>query len=330
MAPHGRRYAARRRSLVAAVLLPALAVLLALTVALSLAVGGALLTGAAGNDGSAGAPPSDTPSPRPRAALSLAGEIRAAEERAVDAREARVRVAAALASVDEAAAEAGGTVDVVVLGPDGGELLAGPGADRPLHTASLVKLLVVQQLLARAEAGTLDLSPADLGRMERAVTASDDEAMSALWSRFDGPALVVAATTEFGLTGSSPPAVPGQWGEARTTARDTAVFLAGLPDHLTGDDRATLTGWMRATTGTAADGSDQRWGLLSPTVRSSTEVAAKQGWMCCIDGRRQLHSAGTLADGRTVVLLGDFPAGTSWARSQQALDAAATAAVSGT
>jgi hypothetical protein len=121
--------------------------------------------------------------------------------------------------------------------------------------------------------------------------------------------------------------VPGQWGEARTTARDTAVFLAGLPDHLTDGDLATLTGWMRSPAGTATDGFDQRWGLLSPAVSTGTAVAAKQGWMCCIGGRRQLHSAGTLPDGRAVALLGDFPASTSWARAQEALDTAAQAAL---
>ena len=309
--------------------MPALAVLLALGLALTLAVGGALR--AAGDDEAVVAPPAATTTAPPReAGLSLAGEIRAAEDRAVAVHAARQRAAAAaaaLAAVDEAAARAGGTVDVVVLGQDGEELLVGPGADRPLYTASLVKLLVVQQLFARAEAGTLSLSPSDLRRMERAVTASDDGAMSALWSRFDGAELVTAASAESGLTGSSLPAAAGQWGEARTTARDTAVFLAALPDTLTGDDLATLTGWMRSTTDTATDGFDQRWGLLSPTVRAGTEAAAKQGWMCCIGGRRQLHSAGTLADGRTVVLLGEFPAGTSWARAQEALDTAAQAAI---
>ena len=52
--------------------------------------------------------------------------------------------------------------------------------------------------------------------------------------------------------------------------------------------------------------------------------------MCCVDDRRQLHSAGVLDDGRIVVLMGDFPASTSWAQAATALDAAATAARTGT
>jgi hypothetical protein len=238
-------------------------------------------------------------------------------------------VQARLTAVADAGARAGGTVRVVVIGPDGREQLAGPGADDPVLTASLVKLLVVQQLFARQAAGQLSLSGNDLALMERAVTASDDDAMSLLWSRFRGAELVTAAAAEFGLTGSGPPAVPGQWGEAVTTARDTAVFLAALDRHLPAADLATMTGWMRSTTGTARDGFDQRFGLLSPTAGTAGPAAAKQGWMCCIGRQRQLHSAGILADGRTVVLLGEFPTGTSWARAREALDAAARGAVNG-
>jgi beta-lactamase class A len=335
------RYAAGRRRLVAALLVPTLAVVLVVGLSLVLAVGGALR---AVEDGErpAGAPTSDTGAPpgspagtglslaaESHAAAQRAAETHAAAQRAADERRAQERAAAALATVAGAAAAARGDVHVVVLSPDGDELLAGPGAGQPVYTASLVKLLVVQQLFARAAAGLLNLTGADLGLMERAVTLSDDAAMSTLWDRFGGAELVTAATAEFGLTGNMLPARPGQWGEARTTARDTAVFLAGLDERLSPADRTTLTAWMRSPAAVARDGFDQRWGLLSPAVTAGTAVAAKQGWMCCIGQRRQLHSAGILADGRTVVLLGDFPTSTSWARAEEALDTAAQALVSG-
>jgi hypothetical protein len=192
-----------------------------------------------------------------------------------------------------------------------------------------VKVLVVQQLLERDEAGALPLDDDDLALMERAVEASDDDAMNTLWVRFDGAALVAAAAAEFGLTGTAAPAVTGQWGESTTTAADYATFLADLDAHLSAADLATLTGWMQSTTDTAADGFDQDFALLGAVAGAGT-VAAKQGWMCCVDSARQLHSAGVLSDGRVVVLLGDFPTGTSWAEAQAALDQAAAAVVSGT
>jgi hypothetical protein len=221
-------------------------------------------------------------------------------------------------------------VHVVVRDHTGTELLTTPEAGARVWTASLVKLLVVQQLFARDAVGSLRLSPDDLDRMQRAVSSSDDGAMNVLWDRFGGAELVTAAAAEFGLTGSSPPAVAGQWGEAVTTAADMATFLSTLGDHLPADDLVTLTDWMRSPAGTAIDGFDQRFGLLAPAASAGTPVAAKQGWMCCVDARRQLHSTGLLADGRAVVLLGDFPVSTTWARARSALDAAAATVMSGT
>ncbi|GAB3345832.1 class A beta-lactamase-related serine hydrolase [Modestobacter lapidis] len=320
----------------ATLLAPVLAVVLALALAVVLAIGGALraagnaeqpdvalVAGAAAPGSAPGAGATDGSGTVERAvsgALATAAQVATAHL-------AGERTGAALAAVRDAAARAGGTVHVVVLGPDGREQLAGPGADQPVFTASLVKLLVVQQLFAREAAGLLPLSAGDLRLMERAVTSSDDGAMSTLWDRFGGAELMTAAAAQVGLRGTTLPAERGQWGEALTTARDTAVFLSRLPDQLAADDLATLTGWLRSPAAIARDGFDQRWGLLSPAVTTTGPVAAKQGWMCCIDGRRQLHSAGVLADGRTVVLLGDFPVTTSWARAKEALDAAAQAVV---
>lgn len=238
--------------------------------------------------------------------------------------------ARALQQATAAATAAGGEVRVVVLARDGRPLLTGPDATQPIYTASLVKLLVVQQLLRRAESGQVVLDAPHRDLLRRAVEASDDHAMNALWVTFDGPALVAAAAAEFGLSGTAPTAVAGQWGQSTTTAVDYANFLVHLPAHLTSDDAATLTGWMRSTTATAADGFDQRFGVLGPGSTRSAAIGAKQGWMCCVAGRRQLHSAGVLADGRVVVVLGDFPSATGWPAAAAALDAAAAAAISGT
>ena len=162
--------------------------------------------------------------------------------------------------------------------------------------------------------------------MQRAVNSSDDAAMSALWVRYDGARLVADSAASLGLTVTGPPDDRGAVGQAWTSASDTAAVLATLDEALPADDAATLLGWMRATTPFAADGFDQRFGLLAG---ASDGVAAKQGWMCCVDGRRQLHSAGVLADGRVVVLMGDFPEATSWAQASAALARAADAVRAG-
>jgi hypothetical protein len=218
-------------------------------------------------------------------------------------------------------------ISVVVLDGSGAEL-SSSGAGTTHWTASLAKLFVVQQLLERDAAGTLTLDAGDLALMERAVEASDDQAMTALWVEFDGAGLVTAVAEEFGLSDTAAPATAGQWGETTTTAADYATFLGALDAHLSARDLATLTTWMQSTTATAADGFDQSFGLLSPGTRTGG-TAAKQGWMCCLDDRRQLHSAGVLADGRVVVLLGEFSTATSWEQAVAALDATARAVIAG-
>ncbi|WP_369132446.1 LppW family protein [Modestobacter sp. I12A-02662] len=236
--------------------------------------------------------------------------------RAVDA-------GAVLAQLDGAAAQSRSWVGAVVLDEWGRTLVASADAERTVPTASLVKLLVVQQLLARSADGTVALDERTRQLMERAVTVSGDEAMSALWSRYDGEALLRNAVAAFGLTATAPPERPGQWGEATTTATDLARFLSRMD---TAPGAETLLGWMRSVAPTAGDGFDQRFGLFG----AAPGVAVKQGWMCCIDGRRQLHSAGVLADGRVVVVLGDASSSTGWPAFRRTLDSATAALVAGT
>jgi hypothetical protein len=219
---------------------------------------------------------------------------------------------------------AGGTIAAVVLGPSG-RLLTAADPDRPLPTASLVKVLLVEELLTREAAGAVALTPADHGWMAAALTASDDAAMNALWVRHDGAALVAAAAARHGLGGTAPPPVRGQWGLAWTTARDVATVLSAVERGIRPAD-AVLRRWLRGVTPVASDGFDQVFGVLG----LDGAVAAKQGWMCCVDGRRHLHSAGVLGDGRVVVLLGEFSRDTPWATAATALDGAAAALVAAT
>jgi hypothetical protein len=128
--------------------------------------------------------------------------------------------------------------------------------------------------------------------VQRTVVSFEDDAMNTLWTRHDGAQLLQDIATTMLLTGTSPRATAGQRGQTTTTAADVATFLTAVEDVLDPADAATLLGWMRSATATAADG--------------------------------------FVDDGRVVVLLGDFPAATSWAQAATALDTAATATRSGT
>ena len=194
----------------------------------------------------------------------------------------------------------------------------GAAAAQPFPTASLVKLFMVEDVLHRVRTGDLRLRRGDRDLLERMITESSDPAASALWVRYDGPRMVRDVARRYDLTGTTPPVSRGQWGQTVTTARDLARFLSLLPVVAHPDDAATLTAWMRTATPTAADGFDQRFGLFGV----GGLPAVKQGWMCCVDGERHVHSVGVVR-GTVVVLLSEVPRRVGYDAVRDALTAAA-------
>ena len=198
-------------------------------------------------------------------------------------------------------------------------------ADRPFPTASLVKLYLAEGILSSARLAGVPLAAADGALLDAMLTRSDDDAASRLWVRHDGAAQVAAVAQRYGLTSTAPPARPGAWGQATTSARDVGRFLSALPWRAHPDDAARVLRALARATPTGADGFDQRFGLLAADV-ASPGTPVKQGWMCCVDGARHLHSVGMVGE-RVVVLLAEVPAATDWTRLRGYLDAAARAAL---
>jgi hypothetical protein len=197
----------------------------------------------------------------------------------------------------------------------------GDVARRPFPTASMVKLFVAEDILHRARTGLLSLNRQDYLLLQTMIRRSDDPAASTLWVRYGGGQMVSDVAARYGLTGTSPPSSPGQWGETMTTARDLAQFLSMLPVVAHPADATTLQVWMRTATPIAADGFDQQFGLFGT---APPLTAVKQGWMCCVGGKRHLHSVAVIGH-RVVVLLSEVPRGVSYAAAAAALDAAAAA-----
>ena len=194
-------------------------------------------------------------------------------------------------------------------------------ADRPFPAASMVKLFVAEDILRRARAGLLTLTREDFGLLQTMIRRSDDPAASTLWVRFGGGRMVSDVAARYQLTGTAPPASPGQWGSTTTTARDLARFLSLLPVVAHPADAGALQVWMRTATPLAADGFDQRFGLFG-TVPGNPAV--KQGWTCCRGGNRHLHSVGVIGE-RVVVLLSEVPRSVGYDTAAAALSAAAAA-----
>ncbi|CCG03505.1 LppW family protein [Blastococcus saxobsidens] len=203
----------------------------------------------------------------------------------------------------------------------------GPVSSRPFPTASMVKLFMAEDILTRAREGSIELTADESDLLRDMIRRSDDPAASRLWVWFDGPQMVRDVAERYDLAGTGPPPaeIPGQWGQAVTTAQDVARFLALLPVVAHPDDARTLLGWMRGTTPRAADGFDQRFGLFGTLPG---DPAVKQGWMCCVDGQRHLHSVAVVGS-RVVVLLSEAPRSVDYGAARRALTAAGAAIAAG-
>jgi hypothetical protein len=96
-----------------------------------------------------------------------------------------------------------------------------------------------------------------------------------------------------------------------------AKLLRHIQVELPPPDRDLVLGSMGRAVRIAGDGFDQAFGFLDG------RTPVKQGWMCCIAGRAEVHSAGVV-DGRYMVaVLTSQPPGYDQAR--QVVNAAAGA-----
>ncbi|GAA2558100.1 hypothetical protein [Pseudonocardia hydrocarbonoxydans] len=239
----------------------------------------------------------------------------------------------AQAAVDAAQAAASATTElgVAVLDRVTGRTAAGDRGDEPFYTASLSKLVVAVDVLDRRRTEDLAVTDDDLDLLRRALGPSDDAAMNQLWVRFDGPGAAARVGADLGLTGTTAPADPSQWGEMSVPAVDLLRLydhvLGGMPD----EDRLVVVDALSAAPAIAADGFDQAFGLLDPVVDGPGAVGAqaKQGWMCCFSERYYLHSAGVVGpDQRFVVaVLTRVPSGPGWDAARAEVTAVAAAAV---
>lgn len=229
-------------------------------------------------------------------------------------------VSAAVHEVDGIAAGfEGSTVAVAVLDRSSGEVVGGAEASTAMYTASVVKLLVVLDVVQRRHTG-LQVSADDEALIRRALGPSDDEAMNALWDRFDGAAAIGRVAARYGLAETRAPEQAGDWGDARSSARDVAVVL-GRAAELRGADRELVVGSLQSAPRGAYGGFDQGFGLRA----GDAPVAAKAGWMCCTDGRVSMHSTGLVGPDQryAVALLSTQPSSRGYSGAREKVSALA-------
>lgn len=238
---------------------------------------------------------------------------------------------AAAVAAAESAAGASTELAVAVQDRETGEIATGRLGERPFYMASVAKLLVAIDVLDRRRLDGLPVSDADIDLIHRALGPSDDDAMNALWTRFDGAGAAGRTGVRLALTGTGDPSDRSQWGEMLAAAVDIARLWTHVLDAMPPADRHLLLTPMDTAPTHAADGFDQQYGLRSTAVDGPGAPGAvtKQGWLCCFSGRYYLHSTGAVGTDQryVVVLLATLPRGPGWAAARQELSTIAAAAV---
>lgn len=193
----------------------------------------------------------------------------------------------------------------------------GAGAQIPMGSASIVKVLIADELLHRASLGQVALGPSEYARIEAMLVVSDDAAASSLYTQFGDVGLIAAALTRHGMSQSTPPADSRYWGNTKVSAHDLARFYDSVLDSsLPATSRDYLFGLLRRIAPVAADGFGQLFGIAGMPMAAG--AAVKQGWMCCLDGVRNVHSTAVVgADDRyVVVILTQFSPTLPWSYGQ--------------
>jgi hypothetical protein len=198
-------------------------------------------------------------------------------------------------------------------------------ADQQFYTASVVKLLIVIQVLRDTSWEVPTGSERkDLVAM---LSYSADGVASRLWGAYGGPVIITEVAALVGLSDTSPPRNPGRWELTRMSPRDVLSVYEYIDNEIPRDAREFVLTALANASNLAADGFDQFFGI--PRALPDTEWAIKQGWMR-IDNGLVLNTTGIVGpDQRYVVaLLTRQPGGTRFEDGHAAVTAGIAALAS--
>lgn len=213
-----------------------------------------------------------------------------------DLTEVASNVAAAVTS-----ASPGTTTGFVVFDRESSRELASLEADRQFYTASVVKLLIAIDEVHDERTDTWALPDAELTNM---LAGSNDAIASAFWERNGGTAIVSRTAALVGLSNTTPPTDPTQWGMAKTSASDVLATYEYLEDVVPDEVAAPLLAAMGNARNPADDGWDQYFGIPDGLPGMAWQI--KQGWMV-LRNALVLNTTGVVGGRFVVVLLTQQP-----------------------
>jgi hypothetical protein len=160
-----------------------------------------------------------------------------------------------------------GTIGLVVRDRVTGDVWRAGDPTALNWTASTIKLAIATAVL---ESGKT-LTPADKNNLRLALVKSDNDAATALWTTFDGPALLKRFQTTYGMrTLSVEPGYDVFWRNLRCSAEDLAALMSYVLDKLNPAGRAFLVTTLRDVAPL------QHWGVWA--VGTAQHPGNKDGW----------------------------------------------------
>ncbi|WP_230329492.1 serine hydrolase [Nocardia aurantiaca] len=219
------------------------------------------------------------------------------------------------------AASPGSTVGIDVVDTTTGAAIASLNADQQFYTASVVKLLIA---LDQLKTQGWQPDPDTAAEITQMLSTSDDDIADGLWDAGGNNAIIDRMVSTIGLSATTAPDDIAQWGETLTTPRDVVSIFHYITTAVPASARDLILGALHDTSETAADGTDQYFGI--PDALAGANWAVKQGWMD-LDSSITLDTTGLVGPSPdqpyryAVVVLSTQPAGTSWSVAGAALTA---------
>jgi Beta-lactamase enzyme family len=174
------------------------------------------------------------------------------------------------------------------------------GRGQPQDEASVVKLDVLETLLAERDRTGTGLSASDQALAEQMIEDSDNDAATSLWDEVGGAGSIRSFNSAAGLADTAPSSCvncpgfpwPG-WGLTTTVPRDQLTLLRALVEPnslLSNTERSYALSLMENVT------PGQRWGV-SGGVPAQATVALKNGWLPLnsADSDWQINSVGWIS-----------------------------------
>ena len=186
-----------------------------------------------------------------------------------------------------------------------GKVLASLEADQPYYTASVVKLLIAIDEVHDDTTGTWALPDADaVEDLTDMLAGSNDGIASALWEQNGGNTIVTRTAALIGLSHTTPPTDPTQWGMAKMSAADVVAVYSYLEDSVPDEVASPLLAALGDARNPADDGWDQYFGIPDGLPGMSWQI--KQGWMI-LRNALVLNTTGVVGGRYVVVLLTQQP-----------------------